>query len=257
MNILDKINADKAEEVRARYEEISLEELKAKAAEAPARPDFVESIRKAKIGVIAEVKRQSPSAGIIRDPFDPAAIAKRYEECGARAVSCLMDNKYFGGGAEDFAIVREAISLPMLYKEFVIDPWQIYHAKVMGASAVLLIVASLEKETLVEFMQLVRELGMTPLVEVHTREEMEVAVECGCKCIGINNRNLKTFVTTIDTTLELKGMAPEGVTLISESGIKCAEDVERLKAADIDGILVGEGLLRQDDPGVALQNLVS
>lgn len=257
MNILDKINADKAVEIRARYEEIPLDELKAKAAVAPVRPHFVESLRKAEIGVIAEVKRQSPSAGIIRDPFDPAAIARRYEACGARAVSCLMDHKYFGGGAEDFAIVRESISLPMLYKEFVIDPWQIYHAKVMGASAVLLIVASLEKETLVEYMQLVRELGMTPLVEVHTREEMEVAVECGCECIGINNRNLKTFITSIDTTLELKGMAPEGVTLISESGIKCAADVERLKAAKIHGILVGEGLLRQDDPGVALQNLVS
>lgn len=257
MNILDKIIADKVEEVRLRYEEMPLEEVKAKAAAAPSRPDFVESLRSVQIGVIAEVKRQSPSAGIIRDPFDPAAIAKRYETCGARAVSCLMDHKYFGGGAEDFAIVREAISLPMLYKEFVIDPWQIYHAKVMGASAVLLIVAALDKETLVEYMQLVRELGMTPLVEVHTREEMEVAVECGCECIGINNRNLKTFVTTIETTLELKGMAPEGVTLISESGIKCAEDVERLKAADIHGILVGEGLLRQDDPGVALQNLVS
>lgn len=257
MNILDRIITDKVVEIRARYEEIPLEELKQRAAATSAGPDFIESIRSVPIGVIAEVKRRSPSAGAIRDPFDPVAIATRYEACGARAVSCLMDHTYFGGGAADFSIVRESISIPMLYKEFVIDPWQIYHAKVMGASAVLLIVAALEKETLVEYMALVRELGLTPLVEVHTREEMEVAVECGCECIGINNRNLKTFVTTIDTTLDLMGMAPEGVTLISESGIKCAADVERLKAAHIHGILVGEGLLREEDPGLALQQLVS
>lgn len=257
MNILDKIIADKFNEVRGRYAEIPLDELMAQAAQAADRPNFIESLRAVPIGVIAEVKRQSPSAGLIREPFDPAAIAQRYEACGARAVSCLMDHKYFGGGAEDFSIVRNAISIPMLYKEFVIDPWQIYHAKVMGASAVLLIVAALEQRTLVEYMKLVRELGLTPLVEVHTREEMEVAVACGCECIGINNRNLKTFVTSIDTTLELMGMAPEGVTLISESGIKSAADVHRLKAANIHGILVGESLLREEDPGVALQNLVS
>ena len=256
MNILDKIIADKYVEVRERYAELPLELVKEQALKATDRPDFVASLRSVPVGVIAEVKRKSPSAGLIREPFDPAAIAKRYEACGARAVSCLMDNKYFGGGAEDFAIVRNAIEIPMLYKEFVIDPWQIYHAKATGASAVLLIVAALEKETLVEFMALIRELKMTPLVEVHTREEMAVAVDCGCECIGIKNRNLKTFVTSIDTTLELMGMAPEGVTLISESGIKCAADVDRLRAANIHGILVGEGLLRQDDPGAALQGLV-
>lgn len=256
MNILDKIIADKVVEVRERYAELPLEVVKARAAEAAERPDFVASLRSVPVGVIAEVKRKSPSAGLIREPFDPAAIARRYEECGARAISCLMDNKYFGGGAEDFAIVRDAVALPMLYKEFVIDAWQIYHAKATGASAVLLIVAALEKSVLVEFKALVRSLGMTPLVEVHTRDEMAIAVECGCECIGINNRNLKTFVTSIDTTLELMGMAPEGVTLISESGIKCAADVDRLRAADIHGILVGEGLLRQDDPGAALQGLV-
>jgi indole-3-glycerol phosphate synthase len=256
VNILDKILADKAVEVRARYAELPLDEVKTLAEKAGERPDFVASLRSVPVGVIAEVKRKSPSAGLIREPFDPAAIARRYEECGARAISCLMDHKYFGGGAEDFATVRAAVELPMLYKEFVIDPWQIYHAKATGASAVLLIVAALEKERLLEFMELIRELKMTPLVEVHTREEMEIAVACGCECIGINNRNLKTFVTSIDTTLDLMGMAPEGVTLISESGIKCAEDVQRLRAANINGILVGEGLLRQTDPGAALQHLV-
>ena len=209
--------------------------------------DFIAALRSAPIGLIAEAKRQSPSAGSIRVPFAPAEIAKAYEAAGAQAISCLMDKKYFGGGEEQWNDVRAATSLPMLYKEFVIDPRQIFHAEALGASAVLLIVAALPDAELCSFIQLVEKSGMTPLVEVHTEEEMKRAVSAAAKCIGINNRNLKTFETNIETTLELMHLAPSDCTLISESGIRTAEDIQTLQEVGIAAVLVGESLLRQPD----------
>lgn len=256
MNILEQIIADKRIEVAAHKKTQSLSSLQEQASGMECRPDFVEALRGAPMGLIAEVKRRSPSAGLIRDPFDPAAIAKEYEMSGASAVSCLMDHKYFGGGAEDYSIVRNTIALPMLYKEFVIDPWQIAHAKVMGASAVLLIVGALSDAELTTFIKEVRAIGLQPLVEVHDREEMQRAIDAGSDCIGINNRNLKTFVTTLDTTYELKEMAPPECTLVSESGIKTPEDVVQLKAAGVHAILVGESLLRDPSPGEAVHRLM-
>jgi indole-3-glycerol phosphate synthase len=257
MNILEQIISDKRIEVAERKQALSREELQAQISGVASRPDFAASLRRAPMGLIAEVKRRSPSAGMIRDPFDPVAIAHEYEANGASAVSCLMDHKYFGGGAEDFSAVRNAISLPMLYKEFVIDPWQISHAKVMGASAVLLIVGALTDAELIAFMREIRRLNLQSLVEVHDREEMQRAIDAGSDCIGINNRNLKTFVTTLETTYELKEMAPENCTLVSESGIKTPEDVAQLKAAGAHAILVGESLLREESPGKAAERLMS
>jgi indole-3-glycerol phosphate synthase len=257
MNILEQIIADKRVEVETRKKSLSLKDLQSQIQSVESRPDFVTALRSAPMGLIAEVKRRSPSAGVIRDPFDPAAIAVDYEANGAQAVSCLMDQKYFGGGAEDFSAVRNAISLPMLYKEFVVDPWQVAHAKTMGASAVLLIVGALTDTELATFIKAIRVVELQPLVEVHDREEMQRAIDAGSDCIGINNRNLKTFVTTLDTTYELKEMAPEGCTLISESGIKTPEDVAQLKSAGAHAILVGESLLREPDPGTAAANLMS
>jgi indole-3-glycerol phosphate synthase len=257
MNILEQIIADKRVEVETRKKSLSLKDLQSQIQSVESRPDFVTALRSAPMGLIAEVKRRSPSAGVIRDPFDPAAIAVDYEANGAQAVSCLMDQKYFGGGAEDFSAVRNAISLPMLYKEFVVDPWQVAHAKTMGASAVLLIVGALTDTELATFIKAIRDVELQPLVEVHDREEMQRAIDAGSDCIGINNRNLKTFVTTLDTTYELKEMAPEGCTLISESGIKTPEDVAQLKSAGAHAILVGESLLREPDPGTAAANLMS
>ncbi|MDH3981813.1 MAG: indole-3-glycerol phosphate synthase TrpC, partial [Kiritimatiellaceae bacterium] len=153
MNILEQICSDKRVAVADRKKFQSLDDLRAQFSTIKKRPDFVESLRATSMGLIAEVKRKSPSAGLIREPFDPAAIARGYEANGANAVSCLMDNKYFGGGAEDFAEVRNAIELPMLYKEFVVDPWQIAHAKTMGASAVLLIVGALSDDELSSFIK--------------------------------------------------------------------------------------------------------
>jgi indole-3-glycerol phosphate synthase len=221
-----------------------------------AAPDFVAALKAAPIGLIAEVKRKSPSAGLIREPFNPAEIARAYEASGAQAISCLMDAKYFGGGEEQWTAVRAAIGLPMLYKEFVIDPRQIFHAEALGASAVLLIVAALNDAELKKYIRLTEASGMTPLVEVHTAEEMKRAVAAGAGCIGINNRNLKTFETKLETTLELLKLAPKGCTLISESGIRTAKDIRMLHEAGITAVLVGESLLRQPDIKVAVRDLM-
>lgn len=257
MNILEQIISDKRIEIAARKQRLSLGELQEQIAAAESRPDFVQSLRSTPMGLIAEVKRRSPSAGVIRDPFDPAEISRGYEANGASAVSCLMDEKYFGGGSADFSAVRNAIGIPMLYKEFVVDSWQIAHAKTMGASAVLLIVGALTDAELVSFIGEIQSLDLQPLVEVHDRREMQRAIDAGSDCIGINNRNLKTFVTTLKTTFELATMAPEGCTLVSESGIRTPEDVVQLKDAGAHAILVGESLLREPSPGVAAAHLLS
>lgn len=257
MNILEQICADKRIEIEARKQTQSLGALEALLLNTVERPDFLKALRSTPMGLIAEVKRRSPSAGAIREPFDPVAIAKSYEAHGAQAVSCLMDHKYFGGGVDDFAAVREAVSLPMLYKEFVVDPWQIFHAKVMGASAVLLIVGALGDLDLVAFMEQIRLLGLVALVEVHDREEMTRAIDCGANCIGINNRNLKTFVTSLETSFALAAMAPASVTLVSESGIKSPEDLVFLQKSGVHAVLVGESLLRELDTGLAVNSLMS
>ena len=256
MNILEQIVANKRIEIEERKQTLSLAALYGQIESEEGRPDFCGALRSASIGLIAEVKRRSPSAGVIRDPFDPAAIAKEYEANGASAVSCLMDHKYFGGGAADFSAVRNAIGLPMLYKEFVVDSWQIAHAKTMGASAVLLIAGALTDKALDFFIREVQSLELQPLVEVHDREEMVRAIDAGADCIGINNRNLKTFVTTLETTFDLAAMAPADCTLISESGIKVPDDVVQLKEAGAHAILVGESLLREPSPGDAAKQLM-
>ncbi|MBN2163009.1 MAG: indole-3-glycerol phosphate synthase TrpC [Pontiellaceae bacterium] len=256
-NILEQIIADKRIEIEQRKLECSFRTLEARCAEAPVRPDFVQSLRSVPMGLIAEVKRRSPSAGMIRDPFDPAEIARSYQVNGASAISCLMDEKYFGGGAGDFAEVREAVELPMLYKEFVVDSWQILHAKATGASAVLLIVGALTDEELTAFIGEIGHVGLQPLVEVHDAEEMRRAIDCGADIIGINNRNLKTFETRLETTFALASMAPASCTLVSESGIRTAGDVVRLQDAGAHAILVGESLLREEDPGRAAARLMA
>ena len=257
MNILDQIIGNKRAEIAERKNRCPLAQLQEELPGAEPRPDFRDAIRSVPMGLIAEVKRRSPSAGLIRDPFDPVGIAVSYANNHASAVSCLMDQKFFGGGDADFSAIRNAIDLPMLYKEFVVDPWQIVHAKVMGASAVLLIAGALSDREMETFMAEIRSLGLLPLVEVHDREEMQRAIRSGADCIGINNRNLKTFTTTLDTTYELAAMAPAASTLISESGIKTPEDVGLLRQAGAHAVLVGESLLSAPDPGLAAAVLMS
>lgn len=256
MNILEQIIADKRKEIDGRKSQLPFDTLMRQAESVAIRPDFVGALRSTPMGLIAEVKRRSPSAGLIREPFDPAEIARSYQANGASAISCLMDGKYFGGGDDDFAAVRKAVDIPMLYKEFVVDAWQVVHAKVSGASAVLLIVAALDDEALISLQHEIRRQGLQPLVEVHDAEEMRRAIDAGSDCIGINNRNLKTFETKLETTFELAALAPVGCTLVSESGIREPQDVVRLKEAGAHAVLVGESLLRQSDPGAAAAHLL-
>lgn len=254
MNILDEIIAHKRIEIAEKKKAVSADTFQIH----PKRPDvsFSASLRSRMPGLIAEVKRRSPSAGAIRTPMDPAGVARAYELAGARAVSVLIDEKYFGGGEADYLQVRNAVELPMLYKEFVIDEWQIRHAVSVGASAVLLIAAVLSVDELTRFRVLIEGLGMEALVEAHSEDEARMALDSGAALVGVNNRNLKTFVTDLETTFSVISDMPAHVTLISESGIKTAEDVKRLAEAGVHGLLVGESLLRQPDVEEAVKQLM-
>lgn len=254
--ILDEIVANKRLEVAGRKADTPADGLWREARARPRPPPFAASLRRRPVGLIAEVKRRSPSAGALREPFDPAAIARAYERAGAQAVSVLMDGRYFGGGEADFRAVREAVSLPMLFKEFVVDPWQVAQAAALGASAVLLIAAALPGDELRALFSEVRKAGLEVLVEVHDADEMRRAAALGAECIGINNRDLRTFVTTVETSLRLAPLAPPGTLIVGESGIRTADDVRRLAAGGIGAVLVGETLLRQDDLEAAVRGLM-
>lgn len=257
MNILEKILETKRGEIAQRKTEVSLEQVRACALQAPVPPKFSSAFQGPEMGIIAEVKHQSPSAGIIREPFLPAEIAQAYQRGGANAISVLMDKEYFGGGEAHFREVRKAVDLPLLYKEFVVDPWQVWHAKKIGASGVLLIAAALNDDELKSLSDEVAEAGLEVLLEVHDQEELDRALALKAPMIGINNRNLKTFVTTLDTTLSLAKQLPEETILISESGIRTAQDLDTLAAAGAKGVLVGESLLRQDNVQDAVKQLRS
>ena len=253
---LDEIVDRKRRDMRAVQAEISLAEMRTLAAEAEVPPPFAAVLRAAPMGLIAEVKRRSPSAGVIREPFDPAAVAGAYAAAGAQAVSVLMDEPYFGGGADDFVAVRTAVSLPMLYKEFVVDPWQIWQARGLGASAVLLIAGVLGEKDLAGCLETAREAQVECLVEVHDEDQMHLAAASGATCVGVNNRDLRTFGVSLETSLRLLDRAPAGCTLVSESGIRRACDVERLYSAGYHAVLVGEHLLRQEEVGEAVRALM-
>ena len=256
MSILDEIVANKRVEMDASKKAVSLDALRAAAMSRPVPPDFVGALRSAPVGLIAEVKRRSPSAGVIREPFDPAAIARAYEAAGAQAISVLIDQKFFGGGEKDFLSVRAAVRLPLLYKEFVVDAWQIWHAASLGASAVLLIAAVLDRAELERFLALCREARVEALVEVHDEADLEKLGGLPVRCVGINNRDLRTFKVSLDTTERLARRAPAGCTLVSESGIHSSADVAHLKTAGAHAVLVGERLLRQQDVGRAVRELM-
>jgi len=256
MTILDEIVANKRKEIAARMRECPLSALQDQTLCLPMPPPFSEALCAVPTGLIAEVKRRSPSAGTIRDPFDPAQIAGAYQRAGAQAVSVLMDEYYFGGGAKDFQAVRAAVSLPMLFKEFVVDSWQIWQARLLGASAVLLIASVLNDDELGDFMRIASEAGLETLLEVHDGDELHRALKLNAPLIGINNRNLKTFETRLEHTLDLMPLVPETARVISESGIRNHEDVARLRDAGVSGILVGEHLLREPDLETAVRRLL-
>jgi indole-3-glycerol phosphate synthase len=204
--------------------------------------------------IIAEFKRRSPSKGEIRSDADPTSIAKAYESAGAAAVSVLTEEDYFDGSLDDLRAIRQATSLPLLRKDFIFEEYQVYESAAAGADALLLIVAALNDETLGRLRRITEdELGMDALVEVHTREEMERAAHGGARLIGVNNRDLGTFAVSLETSARLAPMAGDGAVLISESGIESAEDIHRLRDLGYRGFLIGESLMRADDPEKALK----
>ena len=256
-DILNRILARKVEEIEQRSRVRPLEELRARASQqAPAR-GFVRAIqRKLDAGdaaVIAEVKKASPSKGLIRKDFDPAAIARSYEAGGAACLSVLTDVDFFQGSNAYLGEARAACRLPVIRKDFIIDPYQVYEARMIGADAILLIVAALEDGPMIEMANLAHELGMDVLVEVHDIDELERALQTDCQLIGVNNRNLRTFEVSLDTSLELKSAMPGDRIMVTESGIASREDVARMRGAGIHTFLVGESFMRQPDPGVALK----
>ena len=217
---------------------------------------FLSAIRQDGISLIAELKKHSPSAGLIREDFDPVAIGEIYRDNGARVISCLTEKTYFKGAPEFLSKASAAVDLPFLRKDFIVHERQIIEARTLGASAVLLIVAILEKKKINEFLQLAKELELGVLLEIHNKEEMEVALDTDAEVIGINNRNLKTMEVSLETTFELREMVGKDRCLVSESGIKTNVQVSELEKAGIDAILVGEHLMRQPDIGSAVRQLM-
>ena len=255
-DILNKILASKKTEVAASKLAVSLDQLQAQA-EAQGEPrDFVGSIHKKvmanKAAVIAEIKKASPSKGVIREDFKPAEIAKSYEKAGAACLSVLTDEQYFQGSAAYLKQARAACTLPVLRKDFIIDEYQVFEARAMGADCILLIVAALELAQMQKLEALANELGMAVLVEVHDADELALALQLETPLIGINNRNLRTFEVSLQTTLDLLKIMPEDRFVVTESGIFTPDDVKLMLDNQVQGFLVGEAFMRQDDPGAEL-----
>ncbi len=258
MTILDRIVEHKRGEIEEQKRKFNLSVLREEAERKEVPYNFREAISGEGINIIAEVKKASPSKGVIREDFDPVEIAKSYERGGARAISVLTDKEFFQGSPFYLRQVAESVRLPVLRKDFIIDEFQIYGAKALGASSFLLIVSILSFGQLKDFIALGRELGMEPLVETHTEGEVEQALLAGAGIIGVNNRDLKTFEVNLSTTLRLLPLIKEeGKLAVSESGIKGKEDILELKEAGVDAFLIGETLMRQENPEEALRSWVS
>lgn len=257
--ILDRIVARKREEIAAAREEYSLATLCDRAMQRRDHRGFLDALRarmsRRQPAVIAEIKKASPSKGLIREDFDPPWIARQYAEAGASCLSVLTDRDYFQGSPGYLQQARAACDLPVLRKDFIIDPYQVAESAAMGADCLLLIVAILEPEALRELAAAAGELRLDVLVEVHDEQEMDVALESGFDLIGINNRNLHDFSTSLETTWRLAEKAPEGTLLVTESGIHERADVEQMLERGIYGFLVGENLMRAADPGQRFREL--
>ena len=268
-DVLQAILRRKHEEVAERAAHAPMRELSARAADAPPTRGFAAAIE-AKIAagapaVIAEIKKASPSKGVIRGDagsgsgsgggFDPAAIARSYESAGAACLSVLTDVDFFQGADAYLQQARAACTLPVLRKDFVVDPYQLVEARAIGADCVLLIVAALDDDRLAALSEQALDLGMDVLVEVHDLAELERALQVPAPLLGINNRNLRTFEVSLDTTLALQHAVPGDRRLVTESGIRGSADVQRMRAAGVDAFLVGEAFMREPDPGVALRQM--
>ena len=263
-DVLTKILAHKREEIAHARAELPPLELAARVADAPPVRGFAAAmhnkIAAGQAAVIAEVKKASPSKGLIREDFDPAWIAKRYAEAGAACLSILTDREFFQGAPEYLQQARDASGLPVLRKDFMLDEYQINEARVMGADAILLIVAALEDQQMDDLSDAALAVGMDVLVEVHNAEELERALLLddadGRVLLGVNNRNLRTFETSLQTTVDLLPQIPQGRLVVTESGIRDADDVAAMRAENVHAFLVGESLMRAADPGEALLTLL-
>lgn len=258
-DILKRIIATKFEEIEAGATRQPLLEIRSKAeSRAPTR-GFIEAIEThiaaERPGIIAEIKKASPSKGVLREDFDVAAIAKSYADAGASCLSVLTDEQYFQGSLQNLELARNACTLPLLRKDFIVDPWQVFEARLAGADAILLIVAALGDGQLMELCMLAQDIEMDVLVEVHDADELERALRLPTPLIGINNRDLRNFETSLDTTLELLDGIPSDRTVVTESGIHATEDVARMREAGVNAFLVGEAFMRADDPGERMKQL--
>jgi indole-3-glycerol phosphate synthase len=262
-HILEEIVWQKEVEVDQMRERVPLAELLSRVKTAPAPRDFKEALRSGKTrpALIAEVKKASPSKGVIREDFDPVVIAKSYSQGGASAISVLTDKKFFQGSWENLAQVRAAVELPVLCKDFIIYPYQIYLARTYGADAVLLIAAILSDQDLQYFVKIAKALSMTPLIEVHTLSELDRVLPLdGVTLVGINNRNLEDFSVDLQTTSQLLAergnqLQERGILVVSESGLHKTADLERVTSAGATAVLIGESLVKQPDPAVAIASL--
>jgi indole-3-glycerol phosphate synthase len=258
-DILRKIVAVKTQEVAAAQLAVPQADIEKQALSATPPRDFVGALR-AKIAagrsaVISEIKKASPSKGVLREHFDPAAIAKTYEQHGAACLSVLTDQQFFQGDIAHLKAARAACGLPVLRKDFMIDPYQVYEARAAGADCILLIVAALNLPQMRELESVAKRLGLAVLVEVHDGDELDIALQLNTPLIGINNRNLRTFETKLGTTLGLLDRVPDNRLVITESGILKRDDVELMRARKVNAFLVGEAFMRAPDPGVELARL--
>ena len=244
--ILDEIIANKKQELAETKRQVPFSDIKSKAFGAEPTRGFGKALSSAgDIRLIAEVKKASPSQGVIREDFEPVTIAQTYEESGASCLSVLTDNKFFQGNLGYLARIRQAINLPLLRKDFIIDEYQIHEARAAGADAILLIAACMEKQQIEDYLGIAKQLGLDVLVESHTYKELDASLRAGATLVGINNRDLTTFSVSLQTTLDLINDIPDDRTVVSESGIKTRDDVVKLHLAGVDAILVGESLMRE------------
>lgn len=258
-DILKKIIARKHEEIAERSVKVSIADLQQRIETASPPRGFVNAIRaklaNGEAAVIAEIKKASPSKGVLREDFQPAQIASSYEKGGAACLSILTDADYFQGHEDYLQQAREACELPVIRKDFIVDPYQVYEARAINADCILLIVAALEDARMAELSGLAQKLGMDVLVEVHDAEELQRALKLNIPLMGINNRNLRTFETRLETTLELLGSIPDDRIVVTESGIHTAEDVALMRENQVNAFLVGEAFMRAEEPGEKLSEL--
>lgn len=259
--ILDEIKAKRTEQLKREKEKAPFEEIKKSAEKISLPPkDFKKAVShggKTGMAVIAEVKKASPSKGIIQPDFNPAETAALYEKAGAAAISCLTEEHYFMGSSECLKEIKKNVSVPVLRKDFIFDPYQIYEARVIGADAVLLIAAMLDTKELKEYRKIAEGLGLSVLAESHNEEELYKVLEAGYTVAGINNRNLKTFEVSLETTKRLAKLIPDNCTVVSESGIASNADIRMLRAAGAEAVLIGETLMRSGDVGKTLKELIA